>query len=157
MTRTDSRKTVAVVVAAAQAKKAENITVLELDKASSGFTDFFVICTGSNPRQLQAISDEVDQKLSSIGQQPRHVEGYSQAEWILMDYVDFVIHIFSENARKFYDLERLWKSAKHISLDELTARAAKKAPARQAARTPAKKAVKTRKPAAKKPAKRTRS
>jgi ribosome-associated protein len=163
MTRSDSRKAVALAVAAAQEKKAENIAILELDKSSS---DFFVICTGSNPRQLQAISDEVDQQLSSIGQQPAHVEGYTQAEWVLLDYVDFVVHIFSENARKFYDLERLWKSAKHISLQELKRPAertpvktavAKKSPARKIVpRTATKKAVKPRKAATRKPAKRTR-
>jgi ribosome-associated protein len=158
MTRNDSRKSVALAVAAAEAKKAENIAILELDKSSSGFTDYFVICTGSNPRQLQAISDEVDQQLSSVGQEPAHVEGYNQAEWILLDYVDFVVHIFSENARKFYDLERLWKSAKHISLEDLRSRAPKKTAARKTvARTvPKKKAVKPRKSAAKKTTKRTR-
>ncbi len=136
----------ALAVAAAQAKKAENITILELDKSSSGFTDYFVICNGSNPRQLQAISDEVDQKLSSIGQEPAHVEGYSQAEWILLDYVDFVVHIFSENARRFYDLERLWKSAKHITLEDLKRPAAKKTPARKAvSRSGTKAAAKSRK------------
>ncbi len=163
MSRAESRKDVAIAVAAAQAKKAENIAILELDKSSSGFTDYFVICTGSNPRQLQAISDEVDQKLSSIGQEPRHVEGYNQAEWVLMDYVDFVIHIFSENARKFYDLERLWKSARHLSPEDLSkpsertpARsrvAAKKAPVRKSPSTAAKK---PRKATAKKATKRTR-
>jgi ribosome-associated protein len=157
MTKIDSRKHVALAVAAAEAKKAENIAILELDKSSSGFTDYFVICTGSNPRQLQAISDEVDQKLSSVGQQPAHVEGYNQAEWILLDYVDFVIHIFSENARKFYDLERLWKSAKHLSPADLKQPAAKKMPARKTAtRTVPKKPAKPRKPAAK-TARRTRS
>lgn len=150
MTKIDSRKFVALAVAAAEAKKAENIAILELDKSSSGFTDYFVICTGSNPRQLQAISDEVDQKLSSVGQEPAHVEGYNQAEWILLDYVDFVIHIFSENARKFYDLERLWKSAKHLAPADLKQPAAKKAPARKtAARTTPKKIAKPRKTAAK--------
>jgi ribosome-associated protein len=156
MTRTDSKKQVALAVAAAEEKKAENIAILELDKSSSGFTDYFVICTGSNPRQLQAISDEVDQKLSSIGQEPAHVEGYNQAEWILLDYVDFVVHIFSESARKFYDLERLWKSAKHISLADLKARAPKKLASPKAASTSAKKSAKPRKTAAKKSAKRTR-
>jgi ribosome-associated protein len=157
MTRSDSRKLVAVAVAAAEAKKAENISILELDKSSSGFTDYFVICTGSNPRQLQAISDEVDQKLSSLGQEPTHVEGYNQAEWILLDYVDFVIHVFSENARKFYDLERLWKSARHISPEDLSSRAATKVPGRKtAARMTPRKSVKPRKTAAKKSARRTR-
>ena len=148
MTRNDSRKSVALAVAAAQAKKAENIAILELDESSSGFTDYFVICNGSNPRQLQAISDEVDQKLSSIGQEPAHVEGYTQAEWILLDYVDFVVHIFSENARRFYDLERLWKSAKHITLEDLKRPAPKKTPVRKAvSRTGAKPKVTRRKAA----------
>src|SRR6201996_9791900 len=155
MSKADSRKAVAVAVNAAQAKKAENIAILELDKSSSGFTDYFVICNGSNPKQLQAISDEVDQKLSSMGQEPAHVEGYNQAEWILLDYVDFVVHIFSENARKFYDLERLWKSAKHITPEDLKRPAAKKAPARKAVSRSAVKAPKTRKPRST-PAKRTR-
>ena len=167
MTRIDSRKPVALAVAAAQAKKAENITILQLDKSSSGFTDYFLICTGSNPRQLQAISDEVDQQLSSIGQRPAHVEGYNQAEWILLDYVDFVVHIFSENARRFYDLERLWKSAKHISLDELKRPAArvpaksvvaKKSSVRKAVpRIATKKTASPRKTATRKSTKRTRS
>ena len=80
-------------MAAAEAKKAENVTILELDKASGAFTDYFVICNGSNPRQVQAISDEVEEQLSKAGQKPAHVEGYSQAEWVLLDYVDFVVHI----------------------------------------------------------------
>ena len=78
MSKHESRRAVAAAVAAAEAKKAENIAILELDKSSSGFTDYFVICTGSNPRQLQAISDEVDQKLSSIGQEPAHVKGITR-------------------------------------------------------------------------------
>lgn len=155
MSKADSRKAVAVAIQAAQAKKAENITILELDKSSSGFTDYFVICNGSNPKQLQAISDEVDQKLSSMGQEPAHVEGYNQAEWILLDYVDFVVHIFSENARKFYDLERLWKSAKHITLEDLKRPAAKKVLGRKTVSRSAAKAPKARKPRST-PARRTR-
>ena len=116
MSKVESRNQVALAVAAAEAKKAENIAILELDKSSSGFTDYFVICTGSNPRQLQAISDEVDQKLSSLGQEPTHVEGYNQAEWILLDYGDFVVHVFYQKARKFYDLERLWRESKRVEL-----------------------------------------
>ena len=156
MARNDSRTAVTAAVNAAQSKKAENITILELDQSSSGFTDYFVICTGSNPRQLQAISDEVDQKLSSIGQEPAHVEGYNQAEWILLDYVDFVVHIFSENARKFYDLERLWKSAKHITLEDLKRPPATKALPRKAPARPGTKAAKPRK-TARKTTRRTRS
>jgi ribosome-associated protein len=73
-----------------------------------------VLCSGSNPRQVQTIADEVELRLKSAGLCPTHVEGYRQAEWILVDYVDFVVHVFSEKARKFYDLERLWKSATRL-------------------------------------------
>jgi ribosome-associated protein len=108
-------------IAAAEEKKAEDVTVLELDKASGGFTDFFVICSGTNPRQVQAIADEVEQRLSRAGLRPTHVEGYNQAEWVLLDYVDFVVHVFSQKARHFYNLERLWKSAKQWTTVELRA------------------------------------
>ena len=110
---------VAVVVRACQSKKAEDISVLQLDAQASGFTDYFVLCSGVNPRQVQAIADEIDHKLSAIGVQPKHIEGYNQADWLLMDYVDFVVHIFSESARKFYDLERLWKTATRRELADL--------------------------------------
>ena len=114
-------------IAAAEEKKAEDVTVLELDKASGGFTDFFVICSGSNPRQVQAISDEVEQKLSRAGLKPTHVEGYNQAEWVLLDYVDFVVHVFSQKARHFYNLERLWKSAKQWTTADLRSQPRKRA------------------------------
>src|SRR6202012_5961360 len=104
------RAQVAIAVHACEAKKATDIRILQLDPQASGFTDYFVICSGSNPRQVQAIADDVDQRLSAMGVEPKHIEGQTQAEWILMDYVDFVVHVFSESARKFYDLERLWKT-----------------------------------------------
>ena len=100
-------------------KKAEEITILELEKGSGAFTDYFVVCSGSNPRQVQAIADEVELRLKGAGLRPTHTEGYRQAEWVLIDYVDFVVHIFSEKARKFYDLERLWKSARRMEPAEL--------------------------------------
>src|SRR5512141_2527650 len=112
MKKNDLKVQVASAISACQEKKADRLSILELDKASSGFTDYFVICSGSNPRQIQAISDEVEQRLSKAGLHPTHVEGYRQADWVLLDYVDFVVHIFSEKARNYYDLERLWKSAK---------------------------------------------
>ena len=89
--------------------------------------DFF-----ANPRQVQAISDEVELRLKEAGLRPTHVEGYKQAEWVLLDYVDFVVHVFSEKARKFYDLERLWKSARRMEPAELVASPArqKRAPVR---------------------------
>jgi ribosome-associated protein len=156
MNKNELRSQVAVAVRACQEKKAENISVLQLDEQASGFTDYFVLCSGANPRQVQAIADGVDQSLSALGIEPKHTEGYTQAEWLLMDYVDFVVHIFSESARKFYDLERLWKTAKRVELAELEkpARkpAAKKAvaakrPAKKAAKSPAKTAARKRTPA----------
>ncbi len=117
--RNELRRQVADAIAAAEEKKAEDVTILELDKASGGFTDYFVICSGSNPRQIQAISDEVEQRLSRAGLRPTHIEGYKQAEWILLDYVDFVVHVFSQKARNFYNLERLWKSAKQLTPGQL--------------------------------------
>ena len=128
--RADVKKQVDVVIAACQEKKADELKVLELDKASGGFTDYFVICTGGNPRQIQAISDEVEQRLGKAGLRPTHVEGYRQAEWVLLDYVDFVVHVFSQKARHFYNLERLWKSAKPLAPSELRPPAKKRARAK---------------------------
>jgi ribosome-associated protein len=146
MKKTETKSEVAIAVRACQEKKAENITVLQLDEQASGFTDYFVVCSGSNPRQVQAIADEVDKSLSAQGIEPKHMEGYNQAEWLLMDYVDFVVHIFSESARKFYDLERLWKTATRIEPAELLKPAARKAAKRTTtaaskAATPARKAA----------------
>jgi len=104
---------------ACESKKAGDITLLEMDRASSAFTDYFVICSGTNPRQIQAIADEVEETLGRRGLRPLNVEGYNRAEWILLDYFDFVVHIFSEHARKFYDLERLWKSARRVEVSSL--------------------------------------
>jgi ribosome-associated protein len=117
----DLKKQVAEAIQACQEKKAEELTILELEKNSGAFTDYFVVCSGSNPRQVQAISDEVELRLKKkLGLYPNQIEGYKQAEWILLDYVDFVVHVFAEKARKFYDLERLWKSAKHLEPSELS-------------------------------------
>lgn len=88
--------------------------MLDLREVTS-FTDFFVVCTSSNPRQGQAIADGIHKQLKNIGELPVSSEGYDQAEWILMDYGDFIVHIFSESARSYYDLERLWRHAKPIS------------------------------------------
>src|SRR5438477_5155908 len=130
MKKTDLQRQVTEAISACQEKKAEEITVLELEKGSGAFTDYFVVCSGTNPRQIQAISDEVEQRLHKAGLRPTHVEGYNQAEWVLLDYVDFVVHIFSEKSRKFYDLERLWKSARHLEPGDLktAVRAKKSAP-----------------------------
>lgn len=138
MKKDDVRRQVAEALAACEDKKAENAAILELEKGSGAFTDYFLICSGSNPRQIQAISDEVELRLSRSGLHPAHVEGYNQADWVLLDYIDFVVHVFSSKARDFYNLERLWKSAKHLSPAELKSPAKKKTASRRAA-TPAKK------------------
>jgi ribosome-associated protein len=132
MKKNSLRAQVAIAVRACQAKKAEAISILQLDTHASGFTDYFVICSGTNPRQMQAIADEVDEKLGLAGQNPSHTEGYKQGEWILLDYVDFVVHIFSEAARKFYDLERLWKTASRLELADLE-KPARRLPVKKAA------------------------
>ena len=141
---------------ACEDKKATDISVLQLDAQASGFTDYFVLCSGANPRQVQAIADGVDQDLSAIGVEPKHIEGKTQAEWVLMDYVDFVVHIFSESARKFYDLERLWKTATRIQLADLE-KPARKPAAKKAAKTAAPAVKAPKKSAAKKTAARKRA
>jgi ribosome-associated protein len=105
-----------VAVRAAESKKAADTLVLDL-RGITSFADFFVIATGANPRQVQAISDEVGLQLKQqAGELPFSVEGYSQAEWVLADYGDLVVHIFSPKAREYYSLERLWRSAKTVEI-----------------------------------------
>jgi ribosome-associated protein len=103
-------KAIATAIEAAQDRKASGVVLLDLKKAGA-FTDYFVICSGSNPRQVQAIADAVEEALKAQKQRPSLVEGYARAEWILLDYFDFVIHVFSKHARDFYGLDRLWGSA----------------------------------------------
>ena len=101
---------------AAESKKATDIRVLDLTGITS-FADYFVICTGANQRQIQAISDEVNLQLKrQAGELPISVEGYEQGEWVLADYGDLLVHIFSPKSREYYDLERLWRSAKTIAI-----------------------------------------
>jgi ribosome-associated protein len=132
-----TRQHVAQAVKAIEGKKGEDIVILEMDKSSGVFTDYVVVCSGTNPRQIQAIADDVRKNMAEAGQRPNSVEGYTQAEWVLLDYVDFVLHIFSERARKFYDLERLWKSARKLTPAELA-----KKPAAKKQTTPRKEATK---------------
>ncbi|MFN2576249.1 MAG: ribosome silencing factor [Pyrinomonadaceae bacterium] len=100
---------------AAAEKKAIGPTVLDL-RGISSFTDFFLIVTGANRRQAQAITDEIVDQLKRHGSPAARVEGYQNAEWILVDYGDFVVHVFDEKARRFYDLERLWREARRLDL-----------------------------------------
>jgi len=174
MPSTESYQLLLAAAAACEDKKAEDIRILALDPTESGLTDYFLICNGTNDRQNVAITDEIEIRLKrDFGTYPNSVEGRRQGEWILMDYVDFIVHVFSAEKRAFYGLERLRKSATTISVAELTSelkaliastrnRTTKPAPAKEAAAkktatkaTPAKKtAVKpaTKKPVAKKPA-----
>ena len=112
-------KSVAGAVKAAQDKKATDIVVLDLRKAG-GFTDYFVMCTGQNPRQINAIADAVEDTLrKDFGERPTLAEGIHKSEWILIDYFNFVVHIFSPDCRSFYGLERLWGNAeRHEFADE---------------------------------------
>ena len=104
-----------MALAAAAEKKAIDTVVLDLREIAS-FTDYFIIASGANERQVQAISDEVVDTLKKSGNPVTRVEGYKTAEWILLDYGDFVMHIFGDKARKFYDLERLWRESKRVVL-----------------------------------------
>jgi ribosome-associated protein len=138
----ESNQLLLAAAAAAEDKKAEDIRILALDPAESGLTDYFLICNGTNERQNVAITDEIELRLKrEFGVYPNSVEGRRQAEWILMDYVDFIVHVFSPEKRAFYGLERLRKSATTLSVEDLNAEVkaavanarAKKAPAKVAA------------------------
>jgi ribosome-associated protein len=171
----ESNQLLVAAVAAAEDKKAEEIRILALDPAESGLSDYFLICNGTNDRQNIAISDEIELRLKrEFGVYPNSVEGRRQAEWILMDYVDFIVHVFSPEKRAFYGLERLRKSATTLSVDEINAevknqiaatrktasKAAKKAAPKKSAKKVAtkslvKKAVVTKKKTPAKAAKKT--
>ncbi|HEU0185965.1 MAG TPA: ribosome silencing factor [Blastocatellia bacterium] len=104
---------VKVAARAADEKKAQGVVVLRLS-AITEFTDYFVICAGNSTRQTQAIADAVIEELKRLKTRPLHMEGYNNAEWILIDYGAFVVHIFTEESRSFYDLERLWRDAEKV-------------------------------------------
>jgi ribosome-associated protein len=105
-------------IEAARNKKAAAVTLLDLSELGA-FTDAFLLCTGFSPRQVQAISDEIEEQLSHHGVRLAHREGYESAEWVLLDYGGFIVHIFSERARLFYDLERLWRAAQQIQIPDV--------------------------------------
>jgi ribosome-associated protein len=165
MPSTESYQLLLAAAAACEDKKAEDIRILALDPSESGLTDYFLICNGTNDRQNVAITDEIEIRLKrDFGVYPNSVEGRRQGEWILMDYVDFIVHVFSAEKRAFYGLERLRKSATTISIAGLNAelkariaetrvRSPKKVAAKTAAKAPAKKAAAPKKAASKTPAK----
>jgi len=173
MATNETNRMLAAAAAACEDKKAEDIRILALDPAESGLTDYFLLCNGTNERQNLAIADEIELRMKrDFHTLANSVEGRRQADWILLDYVDFIVHVFSPEKRAFYGLERLRKSATTLSVEDLNAEikqhianarqkkssavkksAAKKAPAKKSA--PAKKAATKKSPAAKKAAKRT--
>jgi ribosome-associated protein len=154
MTKTEIRRMVAAAAGACEDKKAEQIRILELDPADSGFTDFFLICSGTNDRQNQAIATAIEERIErDFNSRPNSVEGYRQGEWILLDYVDFVVHIFSQEKRDFYHIERLRKTATTLDLEQLKASLTKRVSAvrkKQAAKKVAAKKAPAKKSAAKK-------
>ena len=140
MASIESNQLLAAAAAACEDKKAEDIRILALDPAESGLTDYFLICNGTNDRQNVAITDEIEIRLKrDFGVYPNSVEGRRNGEWILMDYVDFIVHVFSEEKRAFYGLERLRKTATTLSLEDLNAEIKAKIAATRAKKTPAKK------------------
>src|SRR5919199_4024711 len=108
---------IAKAVRAALDKKASDVVVLDL-RHTPAFTDFFLLCSGQNPRQMHAIADAVEETLKAAKLRPAHIEGYDRAEWVLMDYFTFVIHIFTPQTRAFYSLERLWGDAERIDVSD---------------------------------------
>jgi ribosome-associated protein len=106
-------KQVDAAIRAAEDKQAHDLVVLDLRKAA-GFTDYFVICSGTNPRQIRALADAVMEALAAEGAKPAHIEGYERSEWVLLDYFDFIVHVFARETRAFYGLERLWGNAERV-------------------------------------------
>ena len=100
---------------AAESKKAVDLKVLDLTGITS-FADYFIICTGASNRQIQAITDEIAVRMKERGERPVSIEGYETGEWVLSDYGDMIVHVFSEKARSFYDLDRLWRQAKVVEI-----------------------------------------
>jgi ribosome-associated protein len=107
-----------IAIKAVDDKKAHDVVVLDISGIAS-FANYFLLCTGDSSRQTQAIADEVELQLKAFGLRPSHIEGYQNAEWILLDCMDLVVHIFSKNARIYYDLERLWRDGKRLDVEAI--------------------------------------
>lgn len=115
-TLTDTVQRVREAVSAADDRKAVDLKVLRLQEVTD-FTDYFLLCSGTSERQVQAIADAVQEKLREARVRPLHVEGYNRAQWVLIDYGDLVVHIFQEEPRRFYSLERLWGDAPDVTAE----------------------------------------
>jgi ribosome-associated protein len=111
-------KDLTLAIAAAADKKAADLVLLDLRKAA-GFADYFLICSGANPRQIRAIADAIIEAVGADGSKPAHVEGYERSEWVLLDYFDFIVHVFALETRHFYSLERLWGNAERVQISAL--------------------------------------
>ncbi len=114
----ESRKMTELVIDALEEKKAEDITILDISEISV-LADYFVIADGNNRNQVQAMADSVEEALGRAGYEPKQIEGYQTANWILMDYKDVIIHVFSKEDRGFYDLERIWRDGKPMTIEEI--------------------------------------
>ena len=110
--------TLKTMIDALDEKKAENIQLIDISEVST-IADYFIITNGTNTSQIQALSDHVEEKLSKNGIRPKSIEGYNTANWILMDYSDILVHIFDQESRGFYDLERIWRDGKVIDVHSL--------------------------------------
>jgi ribosome-associated protein len=162
MATTEVNQMLAAAAAACEDKKAEDIRILALDPSESGLTDYFLICSGNSDRQNVAITDEVELRLKhNFGMYPNSVEGRRQGEWILMDYVDFIVHVFSTEKRAFYALERLRKTATSMTIADLNTlikeqKARAKGPRKELKAAIVAKRLAPKKPAKKKPAKKSK-
>jgi ribosome-associated protein len=165
MATNETNRMLAAAAAACEDKKAEDIRILALDPTESGLTDYFLLCNGTNERQNVAIADEIEMRMKrEFNTYANSVEGRRQAEWILLDYVDFIVHIFSPEKRAFYGLERLRKSATTLSIEDLNSeikqqitnarqkKASPAAPKAAAKKAPAKKSAPPKKTAVKRTA-----
>lgn len=114
----ESRKMTELVIDALEEKKAEDITILDISEISV-LADYFVIADGNNRNQVQSMADSVEEALGRAGYEPKQIEGYQTANWILMDYKDVIIHVFSKEDRGFYDLERIWRDGKPVTIEEI--------------------------------------
>lgn len=113
-----SKEMAKLVIHALENKKAEDIRIIDIRNVSV-LADYFIIATGNNRNQIQAMIDHVEEKMQKAGYVPKQIEGYQNANWILMDYLDIVVHVFDSENRLFYDLERVWRDGQHISLEDL--------------------------------------
>ena len=114
----ESKKMALLAVEALEDKKAEDITIIDISEVSV-LADYFIIAAGSNRNQVQAMADSAEEALGRAGYDAKQIEGYQSANWILMDYKDIIVHVFSKEDRAFYDLERIWRDGKQISKEDL--------------------------------------